>query len=185
MPDDIALLERRTQAEAEELARLLRGCRRNSAATGTRRGVRRLFRQVRRRQGGAARRGDARHLRILPGARRDHETADHLARVQHRRGRGGLARCGAHRPLCPPSGAGDFGPPGVRAFPDLDVAQRGGAGFSRLAAAPQREPAGRAADRRSAVSTCTASARRSRRCSPISTRSIRTPPPARAGATAA
>ena len=25
MPDDIALLERRTQAEAEELARLLRG----------------------------------------------------------------------------------------------------------------------------------------------------------------
>ena len=58
------------------------------------------------------------------------------------------------------------------AVPDLDVAQRRRARFRRLAARAQRHAARRPSAPASTASTSTACARRWRRCSPTSTRSI-------------
>ena len=172
MPDDIALLERRTQAEAEELARLLRGIGEalpqpeHDAAFGAffdRFGDARVVLL------GEATHGTSEFYRARAAITQRLITTHGFNIVAVEADWPDAARIDRYvRHL----GAGHIGAAGLRALPDLDVAQRGGAELSRLAAAPQRESAGRAARRRSAVSTSTASARRSRRCSPISTRSI-------------
>ena len=98
-------------------------------------------RPLRRRAGGAAGRGQPRHLGILPGARRDHPAADRAARLHHRRGRGRLARrrqpSTAMSATAPPRAGRRAGLP---ALPDLDVAQHRCRRLRRLAARPQRRP---------------------------------------------
>ena len=69
--------------------------------------LRAAVRPLRRPPGRAARRGQPRHVRVLPRPRRDHPPADRGARLHHRRRRGGLAGRRRGRPLCAPSpGAG-------------------------------------------------------------------------------
>ena len=87
----------------------------------------------------AARRGQPRHLRVLPRPRRDHAPADRAARLHHRRGRGGLARCGGGRPLRAASPRAGSRRAAVPALPDLDVAQHRCRGAHRLDARAQRE----------------------------------------------
>ena len=115
-------------------------------AAAVRRAVRPLRRGVAR---GAARGGDARHERVLPRPRRHHPQAGRAARLQHRGAGGGLAGRGAGGPMGARSPAGRAGGrPGLRALPDLDVAQRGDAGLLRVAARPQRRAPAGAARRR-------------------------------------
>ena len=75
--------------------------------------------------------------------------------LHHCRGRGGLAGRGGDRPLCPSQGAERRGRAGVPPLPDLDVAQRRGARFRRLAARAQRSASIRRAVPASSGSTST------------------------------
>ncbi len=98
----------------------------------------------RRRARRPARRGDARHQRVLPDARADHEGAHRAPRLRLRRRRGRLARRRPRRRLRPrrsaPLAAGVHA---VRPVSDLDVAQRGGPRLRRLAARTQPRQADR------------------------------------------
>ena len=87
--------------------------------------------------------GEASHgtSRILPRPRRHLAAADRAARLQHRRGRGRLARRRDDRPLRPPSARSAKARDGVPALPDLDVAQHRGRCLHPLAARPQSAPA--------------------------------------------
>ena len=93
-----------------------------------------IVRPLRRRARRAARRGEPRHERILSRPRGDLAPADRAARLQHRRGRGRLARRGDDRPLRPPSAVARGRAARVRALPDLDVAQPRGRRLHPLAA---------------------------------------------------
>ena len=85
-----------------------------------------------------ARRGLARHRRVLPRPRPAHPPADRGARLHDRGRRGRLAGRGADRPLRPrPRGRPARGGARLRPLPDLDVAQHGGARLRRLAAPAQ------------------------------------------------
>ena len=84
----------------------------------------RAVRPLRRPPRRAARRGEPRHLGVLSRARRDHPPADRAARLQHRRGRGGLARRRARSTAtCATCQRRRRRRAAVPALPDLDVAQ--------------------------------------------------------------
>ena len=121
---------------------------RAGAAVRRDRGARpgRAARAHRRLAAGADRRGEPRHLRVLPDARRDHEGALPLARLRPGGGRGGLARRRRAEPVGPGSapGPGRHRPDApLPALPDLDVAQPRDARVRRVAARPQRQDARR------------------------------------------
>ena len=97
----------------------------------------------RRRENRAARRSDARHLRILPHARAHLAGADHAQGVSLCRHRRGLARRRASRSLCAAFRISAERVDGVRPLPDLDVAQQRGAVVRGLAARPQCRPESR------------------------------------------
>ena len=82
---------RRAPAERALACRELHRRGRRAAARARRSRLRRGVRPLRRRPGGAARRGEPRHLRILSRAGGDHPAAGRAARLHHRRGRGRLA----------------------------------------------------------------------------------------------
>ena len=103
-----------------------------------------MFDRYRRRAGRAARRGEPRHERILSRARGDFAAADRAARVQYRRGRGGLARRGDDRPVRSSPAMARRRASRVRALPDLDVAQRRGRRVHPLDARAQSAAALRA-----------------------------------------
>ncbi len=170
-----------------------RGCADRATDRPDRRAVRRprigrpgpAARAHRRRPRGADRRGHARHQRVLPHARPHLARADRARRILLRRHRGRLAGRGPRRSLRASRGHAAVGVDGVRALPDLDVAQPRDAGLRRLAARAQRAAASTRSGWRSTDSTCTACTARSARCSITSTRWIRARRSSRARATAA
>ena len=120
----------------------------------------------RRGQGRPPRRGDARHVRVLPHARAHHARADPASRLSHGRRRRRLAGCRPRRPLRAPSAAVaiDAGAPSTAFPPGCGATARSTSSCTGCAntTADARCPTSGSA---STASTSTACTPRSRRCS--------------------